>query len=57
MENEREEMPGRRLNGWEDWFRFARRELGYSDREAREYANIRTVEDLNRAHRPDREAA
>jgi hypothetical protein len=56
MENERE-IAGRRLSGWEDWYRFARRQLGYSDREAAAYANIRTVEDANRARRPDREAA
>jgi hypothetical protein len=41
-------MDARRLRTWTDWYRFARRELGYTHGEAVVYANLRTVEDLNR---------
>jgi hypothetical protein len=42
---------------WSDWFRFARRELGYQHDEAVEYANLRFVEEQNRASlRRDRAA-
>ena len=34
---------------WEEWYRFARLTLGYSHREAVEYANVRFVEEQNRA--------
>ena len=41
-------MYGPRLTTWIDWYRFARRELEYTHGEAVVYANVRTVEDLNR---------
>ena len=44
------EMDDRRLRTWTDWYRFARRELEYSHREAVAYANVRTVEEQNRQH-------
>lgn len=37
-----------RLRTWSDWYRFARRELGYTHGEALTYANLRAVEELNR---------
>ena len=46
-----------RLTTWIEWYRFARRELAYADTEAVVYANVRTVEDLNRARHADLEAA
>lgn len=52
-----DETADSRLTSWIDWYRFARRELGYEHGEAVVYANVRTVEDLNRAHRPERDAA
>jgi hypothetical protein len=52
-----DETADRRLTSWVEWYRFARRELEYAHGEAVVYANIRTVEDLNRARRPEREAA
>jgi hypothetical protein len=36
------------LTRWRDWFRFARDWLGYEQREATEYANLRFVEEQNR---------
>ncbi len=41
-------MDAHRLRTWRDWYRFARRELGYPHGEAVVYANIRSVEELNR---------
>jgi hypothetical protein len=38
----------RRLTSWNDWYRFARRELEYTHGEAVAYANVRAVEDSNR---------
>lgn len=35
--------------GWLQWYRLARSALGYSHAEAVQYANVRTVEDGNRA--------
>ena len=57
MESKGDEMADRRLTSWDEWYRFARRELGYAHGEAVAYANVRTVEDLNRARRLHREAA
>jgi hypothetical protein len=57
MVSRRDETADRRLTSWVEWYRFARRELEYAHGEAVVYANIRTVEDLNRARRPEREAA
>jgi len=34
--------------GWNDWYRFARDELGYAHDESAEYANLRFVEEQNR---------
>ena len=39
--------PGR-PHGWNDWYRFARQELGYAHDESAEYANLRFVEEQNR---------
>jgi hypothetical protein len=50
-------MADRRLESWAEWYRFARRVLAYAHGEAVVYANVRTVEDLNRARRPEQEAA
>jgi hypothetical protein len=55
--NNGDELGDRRLTSWVEWYRFARRELAYAHGEAVVYANVRTVEDLNRAHRQDQEAA
>jgi hypothetical protein len=52
-----DEMADRRLESWAEWYRFARRVLAYAHGEAVVYANVRTVEDLNRARRPEQEAA
>ena len=41
------------LHGWNDWYRFARTELGYAHDESAEYANVRFVEEQNRASRDD----
>lgn len=57
MENTGDEMDGRRLTGWIEWYRFARRTLEYEHAEAVVYANVRTVEDGNRERRPGQEAA
>jgi len=35
-----------------DWYRFARRELGYTHGEAVAYANLRSVEDDNKQQAP-----
>ncbi len=43
------EMDGRRLTTWIDWYRFARRDLEYTHGEAVLYANVRFVEEQNRA--------
>jgi hypothetical protein len=45
-------MAEHRLTSWIEWYRFARRELDYAHGEAVVYANVRTVEDLNRAQAP-----
>jgi len=34
---------------WSDWYRFARHALGYGHAESVEYANLRFVEEQNRA--------
>jgi len=34
---------------WSDWYRFARGELGFQHDECVEYANLRFVEEQNRA--------
>jgi hypothetical protein len=34
---------------WSDWYRFARQALGYEHAESVEYANLRFVEEQNRA--------
>jgi len=41
-------VDNRRLTSWMDWYRFARRELGYAHGEAVVYANLRSVEDNNK---------
>jgi hypothetical protein len=38
----------KRPQGWNDWYRFAQRELGYAHDESAEYANLRFVEEQNR---------
>lgn len=50
-------MHDRRLTTWSDWYRFARRDLDYSEAEAVVYANVRTVEDLNHRGLAARRAA
>jgi hypothetical protein len=42
-------MAGRRIQGWVDWYRFARDTLGYRHDDAVSYANVRFVEETNRA--------
>lgn len=42
---------------WVDWYRFARESFEYTHGEAVVYANLRTVEDLNRRGRTGRRAA
>jgi len=37
-----------RPRGWNDWYLFARGELGLADEESAEYANRRFVEEQNR---------
>jgi hypothetical protein len=37
-----------RPHGWNEWYRFARDELGYAHAESVEYANLRYVEERNR---------
>jgi len=37
------------INGWINWYRFARRTLGLERDEAIAYANLRYVEETNRA--------
>ncbi len=41
--------PSLQPHGWTDWYRFARDELGYGHAERVEYANLRYVEEQNRA--------
>jgi hypothetical protein len=41
---------------WNDWYRFARRELGFRHDESVEYANRRYVEEENRKQLRRREA-
>jgi hypothetical protein len=57
MKSRGDEMSDHRLTSWVEWYRLARRELAYTHGEAVVYANLRTVEDLNRASRAEREAA
>ena len=57
MQSRGDELDDRRLAGWTEWYGFARREFEYAHAEAVVYANVRTVEDLNRARRAVREAA
>jgi hypothetical protein len=40
--------------GWNDWYRFAQTQLGYAHDESAEYANLRFVEEQNRAGERDR---
>ena len=47
----------RKLTSWIDWYRFARRTLGLYHVEAASYANARYVEDQNRRHAGNRDAA
>jgi hypothetical protein len=51
------QAPSVRPHGWTDWYRFARDELGYSHPERVEYANLRYVEEQNRASLRRRAAA
>ncbi len=37
-----------RLQGWREWYLFARKHFGYEPTEATEYANRRYAEELNR---------
>jgi hypothetical protein len=39
---------GETPKAWNDWYRFARDELGYEHGERVEYANLRYVEEQNR---------
>jgi hypothetical protein len=48
MEASREPAGSNRPHGWNDWYRFARRELGLTHDESAEYANRRYVEEQNR---------
>jgi len=57
MASRGKEAADRRLTSWVEWYRFARRELAYAHGEAVVYANVRTVEDLNRMRLSVREAA
>lgn len=57
MKDTPDQIDGRRLTSWIDWYRFALRELEYTHGEAVAYANVRTVEDLNHGRGPDRQAA
>jgi len=45
------------LSGWIEWYRFAREKLEYGHEEAAVYANLRTVEELNRRVLRERRAA
>jgi hypothetical protein len=42
-------MTVRPISGWLDWYRFASDTLGYRHNEAVSYANVRYVEETNRA--------
>jgi hypothetical protein len=42
-------MTVRSISGWLDWYRFATDTLGYRHSEAVSYANLRYVEEANRA--------
>jgi hypothetical protein len=42
-------MTARPIRSWNDWYRFARDTLGYRHDEASSYANLRYVEETNRA--------
>ena len=44
----RQPIPLTRPHAWNDWYRFARDELGYGYGERVEYANHRYVEEQNR---------
>jgi hypothetical protein len=57
MQSGGDEMADRRLTSWIEWYRLARQEFEYAHGEAVVYANVRTVEDLNRARRPHQQAA
>src|SRR5262245_64761474 len=46
-------VESQRLISWMDWYRFARRELGYTHGEAVAYANLRSVEDSNKRARAE----
>jgi hypothetical protein len=43
------ERPSEPPRAWTAWYRFARDELGYEHAERVEYANLRYIEELNRA--------
>jgi len=43
------ERPSQPPRAWTAWYRFARDELGYEHAERVEYANLRYIEELNRA--------
>jgi hypothetical protein len=42
---------------WSEWYRFARDEFGYGHDECVEYANVRFVEEQNRAVMRERDAS
>jgi hypothetical protein len=42
-------MTAPRITGWINWYRFARETLGHDHGEAVVYANLRHVEESNRA--------
>ena len=44
------------ISGWISWYRFARETLQYGHDEAVAYANVRYVEETNRARLRDRAA-
>jgi hypothetical protein len=41
-------MASARISGWVGWYRFACERLGYGHKEAVTYANLRSVEEMNR---------
>jgi hypothetical protein len=49
-------MTAQLMRSWNDWYRFACDTLGYRHDEASSYANLRYVEEANRAILRDRAA-
>ena len=55
MPNDTPSLKPARPHGWDEWYRFAREDLGYADAESVEYANLRYVEERNREPGRDRD--